>query len=215
MVGPAWHQVDWARFSVIKTSRGLPRLPFHLVRHSAWDYMLGTLRQVIARGYRRLAVVLHRSLNESDDLARLGALLAAQARLFPPGTTCEHRESSPEPGQPWLKSEDLAWVRSFRPDVLIVPHRVVIYELREAGLLPPGPFALAAVLSSANPHANIPLVAGNDVHESAIYERCLREVREMILRGDRGFPGHPTEHVLSPDWVEGDTLPWVDGGGRV
>ena len=203
----AWREADWSRFSVVKTSRGLPGLRFHLVRHAAWDYMLTTLRQVTGRGYRRLAVVLHRSLNESDDLARLGALLAAQERWFPPGTTCEHRECRLEDGRPWLGAEDIEWLRSYRPEVVIVPHRVVAYELQAAGLVPGREFGLAAVLTTARRHANLPLISGNDAQEGEVYARCLRELREMILNGERGMAERPTEQVILPEWVEGETLP--------
>ena len=207
MTGKRWLAVDWSQFSVVKFSRGVPELAFHVVRHSASEYMLATLNQVIARGYRRLAVLLHHSLNPSDDLARLGVLLAAKARLFPSGTVCEHRECIPEDGHPWLNAELLQWLRHYRPDAFIVPHRVVIYELLAAGLVPPGAMGFAALLSSPKVHPGVPLVSGNDVQEAASYARCLRHVSEMILNGERGWPDHPVEHVITPDWLEGETLP--------
>jgi len=32
---------------------------------------------------------------------------------------------------------------------------------------------------------------------------------EMVARGERGFPAYPIEHVVEPQWIEGETLPRV------
>lgn len=204
---PAWRHADWSRFSVFKSTRGLPELPFHLVRHGAWDYMHTTLSAVIARGYRRIAVLLHNSINPSDNLARLGAVLVSQERLFPAGTVCEWREHPPQFDEPRTVASIVGWLRSYRPDVLVAPYGSVVDRLIAEGFRVPGDFAVACVLCGPRPAQGI-FFSGCDNREPELYEVCLHQLREMILKGERGVPALPFEHVIPPLWLEGDTLPF-------
>jgi DNA-binding LacI/PurR family transcriptional regulator len=210
MEKPGWREADWSRFSVFKSTRSMPNLPFHLVRHGAWDYMQTTLAAIIERGYRRVAVLLHESVSRNDNLARLGAVLVAKERLFPVGTVCQWREYSALYGPDKTVAKTVAWLRNYGPDVLVVPYRSAYERLVTAGFSVPRDFAVACVLSGPEP-AKVPrspvLVSGCDTREPELYEVCLHQLREMILNGERGFPAHPFEHVISPRWIEGDTLP--------
>jgi DNA-binding LacI/PurR family transcriptional regulator len=209
MEKPGWSKADWSRFSVFKSTRSMPNLPFHLVRHGAWDYMQTTLAAVIGRGYRRIAVLLHQSVSRNDNLARLGAVLVAQERLFPAGTVCQWREYSALYGEDKTVADIVAWLRDFRPDVLVVPYRSAYERLAEAGCRMPGDFAVACVLSGSEPARDSDVrVSGCDVREPELYEVCLHQLRDMILNGERGLPSLPFEHVLAPRWLEGDTLPF-------
>jgi LacI family transcriptional regulator len=213
MEKPGWREADWSRLSVFKSTRSMPNLPFHLVRHDAWDYLFSTLSTVVRRGYRRIAVLLHRSVSEEDNLARLGAVLAAQQRLLPAGTICQWHEYRALYGQHKTVTEIVTWLRGYRPDVLIVPYRSALERLRESGCRVPEDFAAACVLSGDEPLADTTLrVSGCDTRESELYEVCLHQLRDMILNGERGFPALPFEHVLAPRWIEGETLPARPGG---
>jgi LacI family transcriptional regulator len=208
MTAPGWREADWSRFSVFKSTRSMPNLPFDLVRHDAWDYLSTTLATVIARGYRRLAVLLHRSASEPDNLARLGAVLVAQERLLPAGARCEWREYTALFDDSDAITGIGAWLRAYRPDAVVVPYRSTFEKLLQVGFRPPHDFAVACVLSGVEPAlGTTQRVSGCDTRERELYEVSLYQVRERILNGDRGLPAHPSEHVLDPRWLEGDTLP--------
>ena len=191
---------NWGLFSVVKLSRGLPDLPFHLVRHSAFDYMATTLGQVVARGYRRIAVLPTHSGSTMDDDARFGALLNFQARKLPPGVSLA-----------WTEEEDAEalrpWLSATQPDAIVVLVFATIYQLREMGWEFPGKVGLAAVLGSRERFKGIPMVSGCDFRTADLHRRALGMLADLIGRGERGFVSHPTEGVIGPEWIEGETLP--------
>lgn len=197
---------EWGRFAVVKLSRGLPDLACHLVRHSAFDYMSMTLTQVVARGYRRIAVLLLRTPSALDDDARFGAVLNFQARKLPPGVTLSWREL-PDGAFGYADAGTAAWLRQEQPDAIVVFHWSMIYDLRQMGWDFPGKTALVAVLSSDEKVAKTPLVAGCDERESEHRRRALMLLQDLIARGERGFSAQPMEHVVEPAWMEGETLP--------
>lgn len=199
---------DWSRFSLVKGSRAMPDIACHLVQHSAFDFMSKALEQAVLRGYRRLAVLLMRSHSPQDDDARYGALMNFQARKLPPGVRCNWREIE---GQSPAHLDDLtlAWLRAERPDVIVAYHWTMIYPLRDAGFEIPGKVALAAVLGQGETTPGVPWVSGCDVQIAEMDRRQLIILRGLIGRGERGFSAHPMEHVIEPEWIEGETLPGV------
>jgi len=199
---------DWSRFSVVKPSRAMPDIACHLVQHSAFDFMSKTLVQVVRHGYRRLAVLVMRTHSPQDDDARYGALMNFEARKLPPGVTCTWREIEGQ-SPTHLDARTLAWLRAERPDVIVAYHWTMIYPLREAGFEIPGQVALAAVLGQAEPAPGAPWVSGCDLQSAEMDRRMLIILRDMIGRGERGFSAHPMEHVIEPEWIEGETLPEV------
>ncbi|MDX2108878.1 MAG: hypothetical protein SFY80_01420, partial [Verrucomicrobiota bacterium] len=178
----------------------------HLVRHSAFDYMAMTLAQVVARGYRRIAVPLSRTTSVLDDDARFGAVLNFQARKLPPGVTLSWREL-PDWSFDHVDAGTGAWLRQEKPDVIVVFHWTKIFELRKMGWTFPGKTGLAAILATDAKVSNTPLVAGCNIQSTEHWRRALLLLRDMVARGERGFPTHPMEHVVEPVWVEGETLP--------
>lgn len=204
---PEWLSAQWSNFSVFKSSRGLPDLRFHLVRHSAWDYMMETLNAVADRGYRKVAVLLHASISPRDNLARLGAVLAARERVFASDATCTWKEFGP-----FLEAADTRraiqnWLREERPEAVILPYRFTLDLLIDMGFRVPGDFAVACVLTGSEATATGWVASGCDRRETDAYRVCLTQLRELILRKERGFAATPFEHVLQPRWIEGQTLP--------
>ncbi|MCX6971149.1 MAG: LacI family DNA-binding transcriptional regulator [Verrucomicrobia bacterium] len=196
---------DWDKFSLVKGSRALPDLPCHLVEQNAFDYMAETLRQVVARGYRRLAVLLLNTGNEEDDDARYGALLNFRERKLPTGVTCVWREAEVKNAN-FLDGNTLAWLRKQRPDVIVAYHWKMIVPLREAGFRIPEDFPLAAVLSVTDRLPGLPLVSGCDLQIMNMTRESLTILRDLIGWGKRGLSRQSMEHVVEPVWIEGETL---------
>ncbi|MDX2109696.1 MAG: LacI family DNA-binding transcriptional regulator [Verrucomicrobiota bacterium] len=203
-----WQQeFDWSRFSVVKISRGLPALPVHLVRHSPFDYMRKTLDVVIDRGYKKIAVLMERSASQQDNEARLGAVLVYQHNKLPAGVTL--RWLVTEADNPNVLDErTIHWIKNDPTDALITYHWACIYPLLQAGVFIPNRLAMAAVLADSEKIPDTPLVSGCDTNRSELYQRALRILQELILHGVKGLPLNPTESVIEPAWVEGETLPW-------
>ncbi len=202
-------QFDWSRFSVVKTQRDADReLRFHVVRHSPFDYMKMALEQVVARGYRRIAVLLFHSVSEHDNLARLGALLAFREKRLPGNAHLEWRELQCDtPGMGSINVGVAAWIRRFRPDVLLAYHWAMIYALQATGVWVPGKMGLAAVLATSEEIPGIPRIAGCDIQSREINRRAISLLGELILHGEKGFARQPREDVVEPVWRDGETLP--------
>ena len=196
---------DWSRFCVVKLSRALPELPFHLVRHSAADYMRLTLEKTVASGYKRIAVILHKSASEVDDDARYGVVKAFQDRRCPPGVHVGMTEVPAEEIQV-ISRGTASWLRSQRPDAVIVPVASMFYALRDMVPRLPARVGVAAVLADGRPVGDGPLVSGCDTVYGELQARALELLRDLILRGERGFPDRVSEHVVEPQWIEGETL---------
>ena len=196
---------DWSRFSVVKQARTLPDLRCHLVEHNAFDYMSETLRQVVARGYRRLAVILLNTGTDEDEDARYGALMNFHARKLPPGVTCVWREADGGDAS-HLDARTLEWLREQNPDVIVAYHWVMIFPLRKAGFRIPEEFPMAAVLSDTQRLPGIPIVSGCDTQAMAMMRRSLMILQELIGRGEHGLEWQPVEHMVEPTWIEGETL---------
>ncbi|MGJ3243532.1 MAG: LacI family DNA-binding transcriptional regulator [Opitutales bacterium] len=198
---------DWSRFAVVKFKRVYPGLPFHLIRHSAFDYMRLTLNRVLATGARRIAVLLVESGSFEDNEARLGAVLAARETLGKTGTRIAYRLWSGSTEQP--DADSLAWLEREHPDVVVSVTWPPLRHLLEAGWRIPEDAGFATVLRPYASDHGLPYtsIAGCRVGRREILRRALIQLREMIGFGIKGFPELPVEHVIEPQWVEGRTLP--------
>jgi len=206
-LGPEADRFPWDRFSVVKLGRARPELKFRLVRHSPFDYLAMGLEEILRRGYWRVAVLLHRTASERDDLARLGALLAFREWKLPAGVACEWREVGNEPGRDGLRVPVLRWLRKYRPDAVLAPTANFYRELRAAGVLAPGKTGFAALLISEVHLLERPPISGVSTRPTELMERAVRVLHDMIVRNERGFASEPAESVVEPVWLEGETLP--------
>lgn len=197
---------DWGKFSVVKDTRGFADLAFHLVRHSPFDYMEEVLGRTLRAGYQRVAVLLMESDSARDDDARFGAMLNWRERKLPEGAELRWR-FIPGNSPSVLDAGTLEWLRAEPTDAVILYHWVMIYPLLQAGWKVPGDLAAVAVLATHLRYDGIPLVSGCDVAHGELKLRIARLLRDLILRGERGFPEQPMELVVEPRWIEGETLP--------
>jgi DNA-binding LacI/PurR family transcriptional regulator len=207
-----WKECDWSRFSIMKSGRIFSDLPFHLVRHSAFDFMRESLRRMEATRAEKTAVLLFPSGSEADDEARLGAVLTAQQRFRKQGRKLSWRVwEAEEPKEPDPGS--LRWLEREAPDQILSFVWPIWYPLREAGWRFPEDAGYAAVLGP-NPDIGVPEVksiTGCDTADRKRIEIALEHLREMISRGERGFPVVPMEYTVEPQWVDGATLRTTSG----
>ncbi len=202
-----WRQFAWERFTVLKNTRGAPELPFHLVRLSPFDYMLETLAQVFARGYRRVAVLLTPSTSAHDDLARLGAIEAfAKYQMPADGALFTRRDATHPPHPQPVDAATAAWLEQHRPDAVVGFPGTWIYPLTAAGYRVPQDFGFAACLAYRY-LIGVPSVAGCDTRNDEIGRRAAGRLAKLIQLRETGFTTAPVEEVIEPVWREGDSLP--------
>jgi DNA-binding LacI/PurR family transcriptional regulator len=203
-----WRQMNWDRFSVVKLSRGMPELRFHLIRHSAFDYAALALKRVFGCGYRRVAVLLTESRSREDDAARLGAVLNYRETELPEGACLEWRRVKEFVSDghtlaevPWLRP----WLQEFRPDAVLAFPWTWVILVEAAGFRCPQHVAFAAILGSQPGDWRLQ-ISGSRAGEDEIARRAVHELHRQIVAGERGQVDFPLEHVIEPYWVEGETL---------
>jgi len=214
-MGAEMERFGWERFSVLKIGRARPELKFQLIRHSPFDYLAMGLEEAFRRGYRRVAVLLHRTPSERDDLARLGALLAFREWKLPPGVVCEWRDIGEMARQRGLPKPVLDWLREYGPDAVLAPTVHPYEQLRSIEVVIPGEVGFAAYLKSEVPHGESPLISGVSIRSQELMQRALGVLHDMMVRNERGFALEPAEHVIEPIWLEGETLPDRNEPGRL
>ncbi|MFQ3669957.1 MAG: LacI family DNA-binding transcriptional regulator [Verrucomicrobiia bacterium] len=199
---------DWSRFAVVKFSRARPELRFDLIRHSAFDFTSRAIREVAARGYRRLAVILGASGVPQDDEARLGAILGWKALRGKAEVRVEWRMLSGElgPNRPIDRLTE-TWLERFEPDAVIAFPEGISWQIRASGWEIPGRFAFAGIAMT------VPGVAGCPANHRELAIKAVELLDRNIKLGLRGPVGIPQETVIEPEWVEGESLPIRETAG--
>ena len=200
----------WHRFAVVKLTSSLAELPVHMMRYLPFDYMDLALREVAARGYRRVAVLMEESASAEDNDARWGALLNFHRRKRPSGMTIRWRQLTPMEGLTPGK-ETMDWLAEKTVDAVVVPHWTTIDGLVDAGCKLDGRIGYAALFSGKTKSGV--MVSGGDARLEERMARACRVLLELVQRGEKGLVKHPAEHVLVPEWIEGETLPFVAKAG--
>jgi len=200
-------QFAWHRFSVVKMGRPFPDLAFHIVRHSPFDYMHLALSKVVARGYRRVVVLLTNNSGALlDDNARHGALLNFKQRLLPKGVRISMRSVAQNDYAMSIKALH-PWLKRQKPDAFLLYHWSWVDALQEMGYRFPDDIGVAAVLTSDARTPGTPRVTGCAEERRQHHQRSLLLLQELIARREKGFADPPMELVIEPVWEEGETLP--------
>lgn len=198
-------QWGWSDFSVVKNTRSMPSLRFTAVRLSAFDFMLRILREVAAAGHRRIGVVLTDSDSQTDDLSRLGAVLAFRERLLPAGGVVEYHLAGPATVQDAATRERaMRWVRKLHPTAVVVFPFSWYYGLVEAGFEIPQKLSVATPIRYEVP--GLPLIAGCAAPDREIGRRAAERLYKLIQTGETGFASQTTEEVIEPFWAGSETL---------
>lgn len=202
-------EADWTRFAVVKRNRLGRELPFHLVRLNVFDYMTTTLQHVFDAGRKHVAVLLSHNPSAEDDFARASAVLGFREWMLPRGGTLRMRRCREMPSAPMADSEvakALKWFGEVRPDAAVIsPPHAWIEHLRKSGCPVPGDVGLATPLAPRARPGELQ-ISGCLFEEDEIARRAVARLFKLIESGERGIPSHPTEDIIQPIWVDGDTM---------
>jgi len=103
------------------------------------------------------------------------------------------------------------WVESFKPDV-IMGFPVSSYKvLTQIGYRIPEDFAFASTFVDHQSRAAFD-IAGCDTETYELQRRACHRLHQSLLANQRGIPTQMEEHVITPRWVDGRTLPYLNRG---
>lgn len=197
---------NWQDFAVVQSHRHGYQPFFDTVTPNPFDFMYRTLEQVYAKGYRHLAIVLSRSGVKVDDQARLGAIRAFEEihcdDLQPVALKwCEHPHTDKHQG-----SETCRWLQRQHPEAVVVFPFSWYYVLQDFGFRFPRDMGLATPMAYSGLMDTADL-SGCDASEWKIGRLLSSRLRQLLEIGQKGMPNLPLQNVISPDWLEGETLP--------
>ncbi len=211
--GRSLSQLDWSRFCVVKEQRTQPELRFHLIRHSAFDFVYEALSQVAARGYKRIAFLTFETSVRRDNLARIGAAVAFQKFDLPDSAKLVWQQISSTECD-WsrpLPDRLRRWIDRFAPDAIVVFPVSFCRLLLAAGYGVPQDFGVASVY--VTPGAlGWKEMAGCHSGYDEIARRAASRLHVLLQSNEKGMCAHPLEEVIEPVWLDGASLP--DRGGN-
>ncbi|MEO6246061.1 MAG: LacI family DNA-binding transcriptional regulator [Opitutaceae bacterium] len=198
---PAWSEpdltnLDWSRFAGVYTDYIIERPALHAVCSDHYRSMLAALQRLVALGYRRPGLFLHRHHDE-----RLQYRWGAAFRTF--------QENNPDPAPiPTLilntfnQAEFSKWFRKHKPDVVLGHHTDAIGWMEECGAKLPATHGFLAlnILMKTRP------CAGLDLQPRILGGRATELLIAQLQRNETGIPEWPSTTTIPARWVDGPTL---------
>ena len=187
--------LEWELFSVVATTHGVLAPGCHRVVPDQFGNTLLLCRELAARGYRRIGLVL---AAEHDLRVHHGFSSAVMWQNTWGGTESVkpllYTQESP--------SELTAWFKAERPDVIISsgePECTMI--TRTLKLKIPGPVGLAAA------HLDVAsTLAGIDEQPAEIGATAAEFLHARILSRSRGIPHSPLTTLIPGRWLAGKSV---------
>jgi LacI family transcriptional regulator len=189
--------LEWDKFagSTIGYTLIEPALPRVSVAH--YDAVTIALSQLSCRGYRRIGLAVDAVINERVQRHWLAAFCAYQfdPQAFDPGSVLLSQGNDIE--------QFGAWLRSYRPDAIIVGG---LFEIRpwlsQLGLEAPGDVGLVG-LSNRYAQSGCAYI---DERPDAVGAVAVEIVVDQIRRNEQGIPAQHRDVLISGAWGDGPTV---------
>lgn len=189
-------ELDWARYAGVSMDFCLSRPLLHSVLPDHHTSLFHALHELRRRGYRRPGLALIRDKDERLKFRWRGGFLADMVHRQP-------RDQIPILMQEELSCTDLlAWVRRYRPDVVIAHRSEVIQWLRSGGLRVPHDIGFFCLnwTERTKPSAGLDL---SPTHQGAI---AIENVIAQLHRNERGVPARAMTITVTAAFVDGPTI---------
>ena len=208
-----WKPLGLERFSLIRFGRVLPSVPVAMVRASADELLQRGLNEIFARGYRRVGCLLAKSASDPDDDNRLATLLLYREKYLKRGQELHWLIFE----KPNLSEENSCALLSFIKEkriegVIAFPWNVFYRKLSAANMSIPKDIGFAACPvggRSTTARFMDKELSGVSAQPREQGMQGLEELHRMIVGKQRGIPSNYSQLVVTPSWVEGDTLPRI------
>lgn len=201
--------LDWSHLSAVKIDFHPRETKLHVVTNDQRAIVQLAMVRMIAAGYRRPGLVLHRDWDRSVDRAMSAGYLVAQQELGVRQRVPIHyiEKFDPPADEKWGGRAPLVrlqeWLRHYRPDALLGFGPAVLPRLAELGLSVPGDVGFADIFHD-----------GADGRCAGVRHNCRRvgELAVELLAGQLqhnifGVPDFPTSTLVEGTWLDGESLP--------
>lgn len=188
-------------FCVVSLDQSLQRLGIDVVLGNHFHAVLELLREVRARGHRRIGVILrHHTPRLPDDDQRRGATLAFRHEAAPACAldVFEH------PFGPIAPAQLGDWLARFNPDAVVGFNRTDLDLVAKSGRKVPRDLAFAGMVIEP---ASQPGVAGVLLDQHQTIPLTLETLEEKVRMHQRGLRPSAKQIVAHLPFVDGPSLP--------
>jgi LacI family transcriptional regulator len=189
--------LDWEDFAAVSFGFSLTKPVLLRVANDQYGSIFKLTRHLVARGFRRPALVIPEAKDERVRFAWSAAFRSAaeKAGLWRAGRLFRPARYEAESLHKWLGKS--------RPDVLIAldPH-LVLPLLEKGGISVPGDLSLAGVALRSDE----PLFGGVTENGEAMGAAAVEILSGLMHRGERGIPAQPRCVMIEGNYHSGQTI---------
>jgi DNA-binding LacI/PurR family transcriptional regulator len=184
-------EFPWEDFAAVTFGYSIAKPKLNSVAPAQYRATFNTMRELLARGYRRIGFALNSWHDQRTDHNYLAGYLAAY----------ELHDSKERP--PICHEEDFApWLKKHRPDAVITGDVLFIEKLAALGMSAPADLGVACPLL-ATPDGPM---AGVWEDNQQIGKAAVDFLVSQLHQGERGVPLHPQRLLVEGLWIPGKTL---------
>jgi LacI family transcriptional regulator len=204
---------DWSRFSAVKIDYFPHQPALHNVTNNQASIVRVAMRHVMAAGYRRIGVVMHRGWDHSVDHLWSAGYLCEQQNLAPEDHIPMLMFPNAEPASAWInesKSEVVApretfdrWFKKYRPEIILSKTSFVQPRFEELGLQVPRDVAFADLFLTEGTG----VTAGMRQNHATVGEIAVEILAGQLQHNKFGVPEIPTTTFVEGTWFDGASCP--------
>jgi LacI family transcriptional regulator len=206
-------QFKWENFSAVKIDYFPHQPALHNVTNNQCDIARLAMQKVIAAGYRRIGLVMHRGWDHAVDHLWTAGYLCEQQVLSTRERIPTHLFPEPEPVERWLtesKSEVspepaafAEWFEKYRPEVIISKASFVLPLLKKMGLSVPRDVAFVDVFLDDFSGKT----AGVKQNHTTVGALAVEILAGQLQHNKYGVPEIPTTTYVEGTWHNGQSCP--------
>ena len=190
-------EIDWKIFAAVTIEVPVHYTHLHHVVPNHFAGMLMAWEQLLARGYRRVGLVVRMDLAQRGSRQWEAVHALAQSRMPEedriPALVLDSEESAEQMAQ---------WLRRERPQAVISRSEGFFETVRREGLRIPADIGYA----SLNVVDDLPNVSGIVQHRDTMGAVAVDVLNSLLQRNQRGYHPVPQGTVVDGTWQEGRTL---------
>ena len=198
-------QFDFTPFSAVAFGFSVAAPRLHCVASHQAYAGIQALRELRARGFRRVGFLISEDCDEVSRRSFLSGFLSEQRTL--PAEEQVPVQIRPERGLTRAALDELRpWFRRHRVDALISHYAEVPELLEEAGLRIPRDIAVARLSVGEDLSQPYNRSAGIDQNEHEIGRTAVDTLASMLYYNERGVPAAPRTILIDGSWRDGETV---------